>query len=94
MPNEKYFKALDKVLKDRFSVRYYSLEGYQEEATCLKEVDGEWIVFQGERGNHYNEETCNTPLLACLTMLRHLTHKTNELREMEEEFLNILASMD
>ena len=44
----------------------------------------------GERGNRYDEEFCNTPLLACITMIRYLTHSQEEIRNMEEEFLSIL----
>ena len=90
MPDEKYFKALDVVLNKKYPLYSYSLNGYQEESVCLEKIDDKWVVFMGERGNRYDEEFCNTPLLACITMIRYLTHNQEEIRNMEEEFLSIL----
>ena len=90
MDTKKYIEALDMVLRKRYESREYSLNGYKEEAVCLAYNNG-WIVFNGERGNHYDEVKCDTILKACMEFIRKMTHKTEDISIMENEFLVFFA---
>jgi hypothetical protein len=88
METQKYLDALEDVLSKRFSYEEYCLYGYQECAVCLQPDDGKWIVYCGERGNRYNEVKCDTVLMACLNVIRKLTHKTEDISAMENELIH------
>ena len=90
MDTKKYIEALDMVLRKRYESREYSLNGYKEEAVCLT-YDKGWIVFNGEHGNRYDEIRCDTILKACMEFIRKMTHKTEDISIMENEFLVFLA---
>jgi hypothetical protein len=81
METSKYIVALEAVLVKKFPLDSFSLNGYQKCAVCLQYVKDKWIVYCGEKGNHYDEVQCDTILMACLNVIRKLTHKTNELLE-------------
>ena len=83
----KILKALDTVLSERYPTRLYNLKGYQEESNCLEKVKDGWIIYNGERGNHYNEKKYDTILLACVKFLRFFTHNPEQITEMENEFI-------
>ena len=37
-------KALQDTLSNEYSSTNYSLDGYREDAVCLQECDGKWLV--------------------------------------------------
>lgn len=78
--------VLQKVLEKRFTVADFSLDGYQECAVCLQRDGNKWLVFLGERGNHYEEIRCNTTLEACLRLIRKLAGNSEEISAIEAEF--------
>jgi hypothetical protein len=90
METSKYVAALQDVLEKRFLSSSFSLDGYQENAVCLQYVKEKWIVYCGERGNHYDEVQCDTILMACLNVIRKMTHKTEDISAMENELLGNL----
>jgi hypothetical protein len=91
METQKYLDALEVVLSKRFSYEEYCLHGYQECAVCLQPDGGKWIVYCGERGNRYNEVECDTVLMACLNVIRKLTHKTEGVSAMENELIHEIS---
>ena len=93
MDTKKIISALDAVLKERYPVTAYCLNGYQEEAVCLQYENNCWIVFHGERGNRYDEIQCDTILKACIEFIRKMTHRVEEISIMEMEFLNYLVKV-
>ncbi len=90
MDTKRYLDALDAVLKERYPAYQYSLNGYKEEAVCLQ-YDNGWVIFNGERGNHYDEVKCDTILKACLEFIRKMTHRIEDISVMETELLSFLS---
>ena len=88
METEKYINALDLVLSKRYPIKSFCLHGYQECAVCLQPQDGKWIIYYGERGNRYDEIESDTVLMACLNVIRKLTHRTEDISAMETELLD------
>ena len=43
-------------------------------------------------GNHYDEIQCDTILMACLELIRKMTHVVEEISIMENELLECLIS--
>ena len=93
MDTKKYIEALDAVLKERYDENSYCLSGYQEESVCLQYQNGSWLVYDGERGNHYNEIKCDTILKACMEIFRKMTHRIEDISIMENELLLHLAKV-
>ncbi len=87
METKKYLEALEKVMAKRYSPREYNIGGYQEEAICLQSEKLGWIVYNGERGNRYEEVHCDTILKACLEFIRKATHRVEDISAMETELL-------
>lgn len=79
-------QVLQTVLHKRYPVEDFSLDGYQECAVCLQRDGNKWLVFLGERGNHYEELRCNTVLEACLHLIRKLAGNAEEISSIEAEF--------
>ena len=69
-----YLKVLEQVIKKYYPARRYKIGGYQEESLCLEKNNDEWIVYNGERGNHYNERRLLTVEGACDAFVMSLTH--------------------
>lgn len=80
-----YIDALNDVLKSRFPANTFSLNGYQECSTCMQFMDGNWVIFDGERGNRYDEIYCDTILQVCLAFIRRMTHRKDDISAMENE---------
>jgi hypothetical protein len=87
METRKYLEALDEILAKRYPRKMYHIGGYQESAVCLQSQSNGWIVYNGERGNHYDEVFCNTVLSACMEFIRKLTHRVEDISAMENELL-------
>ena len=92
MDTGKYLEALEAVLKKRYPDNSYCLNGYQEESICLQYENNTWVVYNGERGNRYNKIKCDTILKACIEFFRKMTHRTEDISVMENEFQEILGS--
>ena len=91
---KEYLEALDMVISKRYSRKMYNIGGYQEAAICLQSEAGGWSVYNGERGNRYDEVKCDTILKACLEFIRKFTHRAEDISAMENELVAILSSKD
>ena len=91
METKRYLEALEKVISKRYSAQYFNISGYQESAVCMQYEAGKWIIYNGERGNRYNEIECDTVLKACLEFIRKMTHRVEDVSSMENELLMLLA---
>ena len=87
METKRILKALEVVLSKRYPARSYSIGGYQEDSVCIQSDQFGWIVYNGERGNRYNEIKCDTVLKACLEFIRKMTHRIEDISIMESELL-------
>ena len=90
METSKYLEALDYVMSKRYPPQMYHIGGYQEAAICLQSDSNGWIIYNGERGNRYNELRCDTVLMACLEFIRKVTHRVEDISAMENELLEYL----
>ena len=93
MDTRSYLEALNAVLKERYPVNSYSLNGYQEESVCMQFENNLWVVYDGERGNRYNTVQCDTILKACIEFFRKMTHRTEDISIMENELLRYLTKV-
>lgn len=87
MDTKKYLDALELVLSKRYSRREYCIGSYQEAAVCIQSESNRWVVYNGERGNRYEEVFCDTVLKACLEFIRKMTHRVEDISAMENELL-------
>lgn len=90
MDTTKYLNAMEEILSKRYSKTLFHIGGYQESAVCMQSVGTGWIVYEGERGNRYNEVACDTILKACLEFIRKMTHRVEDISAMEMELLSLL----
>ena len=88
IPTKKYLEALDDVLSKRYDKSEYSFYGYKECAVCILYRDGKWFVFNGEKGNHYNEDIYDTILEACIGVIRKMTNIIDDIASIENEFID------
>ena len=91
METSTFLEALEKVMSERFSPKLYHIGGYQEAAVCIQSCADGWIVYNGERGNRYAEIKCDTILKACLEFIRKMTHRVEDISDMEKELLLLVA---
>ena len=70
METKRYLEAMEEIMKKYYPECRYSFTGYQEESICMQSVQTGWIVYNAERGNHYDEISCDTVLMACLAFFR------------------------
>lgn len=89
--DKSYLYALASVLERHFPDSDYSLNGYQESSVCIQFEDDAWMIYIGERGNHYEEIKCNTPLQACVEFLHRMTHTKDEVSLLESELIENLS---
>ncbi len=87
MDTKKYLMALEDVLSQRYPKSLFCIGGYQEAAVCVQSNHTGWIVYNGERGNKYDEIFCDTVLEACLEMIRKMTHRVEDISSMENELI-------
>lgn len=87
MDTTMYLDSLEKVLSKRFPANRYHIGGYQEAAVCIQSCNNGWIVYNGERGNKYNVIECDTILMACMELIRKLTHRREDISAMENELV-------
>jgi len=66
-------KALQDTLSNEYSSTNYSLDGYREDAVCLQECDGKWLVYVGYRNQKDDMKEFPNIVEACLEMIRLLT---------------------
>ena len=85
MDTKRYLNALEKVMSKRYPINRYNIGGYQESSTCLQYESSHWIIYDGERGNRYDEIECDTVLKACLEFIRRMTHRVEDVSAMETE---------
>lgn len=90
METKKYLDALEKLLEKRYAKNSFNIGGYQEASVCIQSENTGWIVYNGERGNRYDEIYCDTILKACLEFIRKMTHRIEDISSMENELLSIL----
>ena len=93
MDDNRYLKALETVISKRYPVSEYSIGCYQESAVCVQYENNLWIVYNGERGNRYNEVICDTVLQGCLEFFRRFTNSAEELSAMENELVMLYAKL-
>ena len=66
---------------------YYSINEYSEEAICIEMDDlARWNVYEGERGNKYNERKYFECKEACIDLLSRLSESEAERREIITKF--------
>ena len=92
MDTEKYLNALETVISKRYPKKLYNIGGYQESAVCLQSCSTGWIIYIGERGNHYCELQCDTILKACLEFIRKMSHRVEDVSAMENELGMLIFS--
>ena len=93
MDSRLYFKALENVISKRYPVSEYCIGGYQESAVCIRYENNNWVVYNGERGNRYNEVLCDTVLKGCLEFFRRFSNSADELSAMEDELVKEYDSL-
>lgn len=59
----------ERLNKMKVPKEFYSLGKYKEEALCLEQNGGMWIIYEGERGNKYNPRKYQSEYEACLAFL-------------------------
>ncbi len=91
MDTQRYLEALKNVMEKRFPATDYCIGGYQEEAVCIQPSQNGWLVYCGERGNHYEQVECDTVLSACLVFIRKMTHIKDDIINMENDLLRYIA---
>lgn len=87
----RYIDALQVVLQGRYPGDSFCLAGYRECAVCLERNGASWVVYSGERGNHYDEMQCDTVLMACLQIMRKMSNNVEEISALEREFIDMLC---
>lgn len=91
MDTKRYLDALEKIMEKRYPHEMYHIGGYQEDAVCIQSNSLGWIVYNAERGNHYEEIQCDTILKACLEFIRKMTHRIEDISSMENELLQYIT---
>ncbi len=69
MDTQRYLNALKSVMQKRYPATDYCIGGYQEEAVCIQPSSNGWLVYCGERGNHYEQVECDTILNASYSFI-------------------------
>ncbi len=92
MDTKTYLDALESVISSRYKKNTYCIGGYQELSTCLQYDKNGWVVYNGERGNRFEEVKCDTVLFACLQFIRKMTNKAEDISLMETELLSKICS--
>lgn len=72
--------ALEDVLTTEFSKTMFSLDGYDEDAVCLKKVNDNWEVYIGNRGQKNERMVFDNIISACLGVIQLLTPFNEPLR--------------
>ena len=93
MDTKKYLEALEIIMSERYPKQMYNIGGYQEEAVCIQSDKNGWLVYNGERGNHYDEIRCDTILQACLVFFRKMTHRIEDISSMETLLLQLVMKV-
>lgn len=62
----------EELVKMRVPKSYYSIGAYGEEAVCILFENGQWIVFEGERGHRFNTHTFERETDACSFFLNRI----------------------
>lgn len=70
--------------------RYYSLEGYAEEAVCIEKNNKNYIVYTGERGNKYNVSKHSDISKSLLNLISKVTQNYEQEERVVEAFINKL----
>ena len=93
MVTRDYLNALEKVISKRYPKNSFCIGGYQEAAICIQSEGLGWTVYNGERGNRYDEIKCDTVLKACLEFIRKFTHRSEDIALMEHELVFFLKNV-
>ena len=72
--------ALEDVLMTEFSKTMFSLDGYDEDAVCLKKDNDYWEVYIGNRGQKNERMVFDNIVDACLGVIQLLTPFNEPLR--------------
>ncbi len=72
--------ALQNVLCTEFSPTSFSLDGYDEDAVCLKDTGTSWEVFIGFRGIKKELMVFDNIIEACFGVIRLFTQHNEPLR--------------
>ena len=83
--SKKCLEVLNELLSESVPNRYYSLNGYGEEAICLEQTDDAWTVYNGERGQKFDEKTFDNVVEAAIEIIYRFRRYSPELKQ---DFLN------
>lgn len=92
---EFYDTRAKEVLKEVFDNegipgRYYSLEGYTEEAVCMEKSNKNYIVYTGERGKKHGVSKHQNISKALLNVISEVTESYEQEERVVEAFINKL----
>ena len=86
-------KILENVLNTEFLEGMYSLDGYDEDAVCLKKEGAIWEVYVGSRGQKKELKIYDNIISACLGVIQLLTPQNEALRsKLDNLFANSIIS--
>ena len=86
--DQRCINALKAVLYRYYPELSFGFIGYKECALCMLEENGEWHVFEAERGNRYKEEVFPCVIESCIAMIRRVAFQPDEITRREFEFLD------
>ena len=90
MPEEIQLRLLWDFLSEQdIPKSYYSIGKYSDEAVCIEHVKNEWIVYEGDRGNHYNETHHSNFCDAACQLLARVAESDRHEQRLTVTFKNI-----
>ena len=93
MPNGTDLQILQDFLDEQdIPKSYYSIGKYSDEAVCIENTKDGWIVYEGDRGNHYNETKHDDFCEAACQMLSLVAESDSHERRLQVVFRNIYES--
>ena len=87
-------KALQDTLSHEYSSTNYSLDGYREDAVCLQESDGKWMVYVGYRNQKDDLKVFSNIVEASLEMIRILTGGDASQNTISSKFLSKIVAKE
>lgn len=86
--------VLKAVLDDKGIPRkYYSLEGYVEDAVCMEKNNKNYIVYIGKKGNKYNVSKHSNISKTLLKLISEVAQSYAQEEKIVEAFINKLYKM-
>lgn len=86
-------EALDTTLSTEYTSAEYSFNGYKEDAVCLQEVDGNWLVYVGYRNKKDDLRSYSNIVEACLEMIRIITGgNSSKIKALSDSFFSKIVT--